>query len=88
MEITTAAQFKEAYETKRRHHGGWFHPDCMEEFGDTMENYGARGPLQSLWGRAVYELYRKEPVNGNLDSAYFDAKTFGYVGTGPKGILL
>ena len=88
MQITTAQQLKKAYESKRPN-GCYFYKGNLEIDGDTMENYGARGPLNSLWGRAVYELYRKEPVkDGNIHSVYFDAETFAYAGTGPKGILL
>lgn len=74
-----------AAELKRRvEHAGveshFFTRRTMKFFGDTMRNYGARGPLQiqTYNGPAtVFELYRRRPVkHGLIDSAFFDAVTF------------
>lgn len=53
----------------------------MRFAGDTMSNFGVRGPLPfvtHLGDRIqVYELYRRRPVKEGLrSSAYFNADTF------------
>ena len=49
----------------------FFSKDTMKFFGDTMKNYGVRSIGD------YYELYRKHPVNGNLqNSHYFHKETF------------
>ena len=62
----------------------FFDRATMRFFGDTMRNYGCRGPIAvetaSGEGRRAFELYRRRPVKqGNRESAYFDAKTFARV---------
>lgn len=59
----------------------FFDRDSMRFFGDSMSNYGVRGPKMVVdrreRQRTVYELFRKRPVlNGIKDSAYFDAENF------------
>lgn len=59
----------------------FFDLDSMIFFGDSMRNYGVRGPHTIVdtreRQRTVYELYRKRAVlHGVKDSAYFDATTF------------
>jgi peptide subunit release factor RF-3 len=49
----------------------FFSKSTMKFFGDTMKNYGVRSVGD------YYELYRKHPVNGNLqNSHYFHKETF------------
>ena len=58
----------------------FFDRATMRTFGDTMRNYGVRRTTIATCteiGVAVYELYRKRPVNHGLrTSAYFDCTTF------------
>jgi hypothetical protein len=58
----------------------FFTRQTMKFFGDTMKNYGVRGPVEidTPSGPAtVYELYRRRPVKHGLQkSAYFDVTTF------------
>ena len=62
------------------HESHFFTRKTMKFFGDTMRNYGARGPvtIQTYSGPCeVFELYRRRPVKHGLrDSAFFDAETF------------
>jgi len=76
----TASELKHEVETR----GGdshFFDRRTMRFFGDTMRNYGVRGPLEieTHTGRRVraYELYRRRAVKHGLRrSAWFDASTF------------
>lgn len=82
-----------ASELKARVEGAGLEPHfftrpTMRFFGDTMRNYGVRGPLQfkPLLGEQceVWELYRRQPVKHGLRTpAYFRtdtyARTFGEV---------
>jgi len=65
------------------HDSKFFTRETMRFFGDTMRNYGVRGPIEvETPTRKVmaYELYRRRPVkNNNQSSAYFDAETFARV---------
>lgn len=66
------------------HSPHFFTRQSMRFFGDTMRNYGVRGPqtVTQYDGtkRTVYELYRRRPVKHGLrSSAYFDAETFARV---------
>lgn len=75
----TASELKYRVESAG-HESHFFTRQTMKFFGDTMRNYGARGPgtIQTYSGTAtVYELYRRRPVKHGLrDSAFFDAETF------------
>lgn len=52
----------------------FFSRDNMRFLGDTMKNYGVRD-AGSAW-----ELYRKRPVAGGVQSSvYFDKETFDMV---------
>jgi hypothetical protein len=55
----------------------------MRFFGDTMRNYGVRGPVEVETHSGVvkaYELYRRRPVkHNNVSSTYFNAETFSRV---------
>lgn len=61
----------------------FFDRKTMRMFGDTMRNYGVRGPIEiETYTRKVmaYELYRRRAVkHNNTSSAYFDAETFARV---------
>ena len=74
---------KTAYDLKRKvtETGSFFFTrESMKFFGDTMENYGLRGPapLETRTGMVnSYELVRRKPVKSKLqDSAFFCAETF------------
>lgn len=59
----------------------YFTRKTMRFWGDTMRNYGVRGPYQLVNNSGeivlVMELYRKNPVkNGIIDSAFFNALTW------------
>ena len=55
----------------RLKNSNFFDRKTMKFFGDTMANYGCRS-YKGYW-----ELWRKTPVNGNLqDSAFFCKETF------------
>ncbi|MHA1809335.1 MAG: hypothetical protein ACTSYH_03380 [Candidatus Heimdallarchaeaceae archaeon] len=59
----------------------FFDRKTMKFFGDTMRNFGVRGPVDIVNSRdkivSVYELYRRKPVNhGNKNSFFFNAATF------------
>ena len=59
----------------------FFTPETMRFFGDTMRNYGVRGPMRVEIRRGVfeaaYELYRRKPVKfGLCASAWFSASSF------------
>ena len=57
----------------------FFSKDTMKFFGDTMSNYG----VKSIGD--YYELYRKNPVNGNLqNSHYFHKITFAMLSNSHK----
>jgi hypothetical protein len=63
------------------HESHFFTRSTMKFFGDTMRNYGMRGPVTVVTpsGESVqcYELYRRHPVKcGVKDSAYFDANSY------------
>lgn len=77
----TASELKYRVEQTGSH---FFDRATMRHFGDTMRNYGVRGPLTvtqyDATERTVYELYRRRPVKHGLQkSAYFDAETFKQV---------
>lgn len=79
-QIKTASHLKQFVESAG-HESHFFTRPTMRFFGDTMKNYGVRGPgkITDLSGetRNVFELYRRRPVKHGLhDSAYFDAETF------------
>lgn len=65
---------------KAGHEPHFFTRRTMKFFGDTMRNYGVRGPVTIKTARGdarVYELYRRHAVKHGLkSSAYFDAETF------------
>ena len=76
--------------------GHFFDRKTMTFFGDTMRNFGVRGPLRVLhwWAEdgntwlaeprviSVWELYRRRPVKHGLRSShYFDAATGNEVHT-------
>lgn len=58
----------------------YFDRKTMRYFGDTMRNYGVRGPVtvETIYGPAqAWELYRRRAVKaGNKESAFFDCQTF------------
>ena len=76
----TATELK--YKIERAgHDSNYFCRSNMRYFGDTMRNYGVRGPIKirTNMGETVeaYELYRRHPVKYGLkDSAWFRADTF------------
>lgn len=79
----TASELKYCVE-EAGHDSHFFTRQTMKFFGDTMRNYGVRGPVtvEQYDGakRSVYELYRRRPVKHGLQSsAYFDAETFARV---------
>jgi hypothetical protein len=82
MKIKTASDLKWAVE-QSGNEPHFFTRSTMKFFGDTMRNYGVRGPLNiETYSGAVsaFELYRRRPVKCGLDSsAYFDAATFNRV---------
>lgn len=61
----------------------FFTRKTMSFFGDSMRNYGCRGPVEveTYSGKVLaYELYRRHPVKHGLQSsAYFDAETYSRV---------
>jgi len=76
----TASELKYQVESSGRE-SHFFTRRTMKFFGDTMRNYGVRGPVtvENTLGEKFecYELYRRNPVKHGLrESAYFDAKTF------------
>jgi hypothetical protein len=80
--IKTAADLKHAVqESNREPH--FFARDTMKFFGDTMRNYGVRGPVEVTTATRTlqaFELYRRRPVRHGLqESAYFDAASFARV---------
>lgn len=84
MKIKTASDLKFAVE-QSGNEPYFFTRETMKFFGDTMRNYGVRGPITieahngfTDSGKiSVYELFRRRPVKHNLtDSAYFCAETF------------
>lgn len=60
----------------------FFDHATMKFFGDTMRNYGTRGPVSiTTWTDETpvlcWELYRRHPVkHGIQDSAFFACDTF------------
>lgn len=62
----------------------FFDRETMRFFGDTMRNYGVRGPVwirthSGKWAQA-WELYRRRAVRHGLHkSAYFHTETFAQV---------
>jgi hypothetical protein len=76
----TASELKYRVE-QSGHERHFFDRATMRFFGDTMRNYGARGPLKFKphCGEecTVYELYRRRAVKHGLSSsAYFRADTY------------
>lgn len=81
--IKTASELK-AHVEAAGHDSHFFTRDTMRFFGDTMRNYGVRGPVEikTPSGDTVlaYELYRRRPVkHNNSSSAFFNATTFARV---------
>jgi hypothetical protein len=75
-----ASQLKEQVESHNPD-SKFFSRENMNWSGDTMGNYGVRGPFKLKDMRdsehEVYELYRRHPVKYGLTrSAYFDAVSF------------
>lgn len=59
----------------------FFERDSMRFAGDTMRNYGVRGPVTvdtaTRTGLQAWELYRRRPVKHGLQkSAFFAVDTF------------
>ncbi|MDD2657211.1 MAG: hypothetical protein PHD04_00935 [Candidatus Pacebacteria bacterium] len=58
----------------------FFTRGTMKFFGDTMKNYGCRSAVVNTYTRNsvdVWELYRRRPVKGGLQtSAYFRKDNF------------
>lgn len=81
-QIKTASDLKSFVESAG-HESHFFTRATMKFFGDTMKNYGVRGPapLETHSGTVhVFELYRRRPVkHGMQESAFFDAETFRQV---------
>jgi hypothetical protein len=80
--MTSAELKRHVEEAGRSPH--FFDRETMRHFGDTMSNYGVRGPCEvdtaTRKAVRVYELYRRRPVkHGLTKSAYFDAATFARV---------
>lgn len=78
--IRTASQLK-AFVEAFGNCPHFFDRKTMRFSGDTMRNYGVRGPIEIVTNCddmvKVYELYRRHPVKyGLTSSAYFDAVTF------------
>lgn len=68
-EIKTASQLKKHHE-ELNPGSHFFDADTMKHWGDSMSNYGVEDAGE------CWELYRKKPVKGGLDtSAYFDKQT-------------
>ena len=68
----------EANILKREPNSHYFDRKTMRFFGDTMRNYGVR--KAEINGLAVWELYRKRPVNhGVKSSAFFRTTDFQQV---------
>lgn len=82
MKIKTASDLKWHVEQSGSN-PYFFTRSTMQFFGDTMRNYGVRGPftVETCNGPVVaYELYRRRAVKHNLqDSHYFNAETFDRV---------
>ncbi len=87
MKTITASELKSRVEDAR-HDSHFFTRQTMRFFGDTMRNYGVRGPIKfKPHGGAVcevWELFRRRAVKHGLhSSAYFRtdtyAQTFGDV---------
>lgn len=82
-QIKTASHLRAFVESAGRE-SHFFSRENMRFAGDTMRNYGVRGPVEikTYSGETVsaWELYRRKPVKCGLrTSAYFDAKTFRQV---------
>ena len=79
MQIKTATDLKHAIE-EAREESHFFSRENMRFAGDTMRNYGVRGPIaiKTYSGEVqAYELFRRRAVKHGLRaSAYFDAATF------------
>lgn len=69
-----------AYVEDAGHDPFFFTRETMKFFGDTMRNYGVRGPVKVETYSGEYmcwELYRRRPVkHGLFSSAYFDTETY------------
>lgn len=82
-QIKTASDLRSFVESAGRE-SHFFSRENMRFAGDTMRNYGVRGPvpIKTHSGETVsaWELYRRRPVkHGMQGSAYFCAKTFHQV---------
>ena len=79
MKIKTSSDLKYAV-GRSGQEPHFFSRKTMRFFGDTMRNYGVRGPsaVQTMHGPVwAYELYRRRPVKHGLHkSAFFCASTF------------
>jgi hypothetical protein len=81
--IKTASALKQAVEAAN-HSAKFFTRANMRVNGDTMKNYGVRGPIDITTNMdevvQAYELYRRKPVRFGLTrSAYFHATEFRLV---------
>lgn len=78
----TSSELRHEIETKRPD-SRFFSLNNMRFSGDTMKNYGVRGPMEieTRYGKVVaYELYRRKPVkHGVCEAAYFNAITLEQV---------
>lgn len=75
MKAITASELKQRVNA-RGTESYFFTRSSMKFFGDTMKNYGVRGPIKidtyTEKDVEVWELYRRKAVKGGLkDSAYF-----------------
>lgn len=82
-QIKTASDLR-AFVESAREDSHFFSRENMRFAGDTMRNYGVRGPvpIATYRGETVlaWELYRRRPVkHGMQGSAYFDSTTFHQV---------
>lgn len=78
--IMTASELKYQVES-RDTESHFFTRSTMRFFGDTMRNYGVRGPIRIKDSTdedvMVYELYRRKPVKHGLKSStYFAVDNF------------
>lgn len=82
-QIKTASQLK-AFVEASGNCPYFFDRKTMRFFGDTMRNYGVRGPIEiETWSSGkvrCWELYRRHAVKHGLQSStYFNCETFDRV---------
>jgi hypothetical protein len=72
----TVRELKDKLDERGSH---YFSKKAMSFFGDRMSNYGVRSAVIDTHAGtnvSVWELYRKKPVKGGMQtSAYFDKST-------------